>query len=343
MQSPQMDYVPDKPNLSYAMTQIGPTCFIAAALNILLCTKALRHYMIKVLNAEGAAYPGGPTALAAKLSGPFQIEPIRMLLLRLIFKVVCNDTVVQSVSNIVFTILFPDESKMKGGNSSYVLIVFCKALGITPEDVAIRDDAAAMKPVPPGFRYVSVLVDITGHAMSAFMNDEKPYVFDSDTGVAHQVDWRNTNTLDITLLSSMSLDSIRKYGVDAYAGMKLSRLRRVYLSETFLKVHNSPTQTRPGCYLNATNVPSNARTVLRPHRQIHPAQLLKARFDDDQRFDINAPNLFEVLDPIIDKQKTVEIEEEPFQCDESGQCTITPKYAFRGGRRLPPRKTSVTE
>lgn len=54
-----MDYVPDKPNVFYAMKQRGPTCFIAAALNILLCTKALRHYMVKLLNAEGAADPGG--------------------------------------------------------------------------------------------------------------------------------------------------------------------------------------------------------------------------------------------------------------------------------------------
>lgn len=340
MQSPQMDYVPDKPNLSYAMTQVGPTCFIAAALNILLCTKAIRHYMIKVLNAEGAAYPGGPTALAAKLSGPFQIEPIRTLLLRLIFKVVCSDVVVQSVSNIVFTILFPDENKMHGGNSTFVLVVLCKALGITSADIAIRAGDKKLQqyvqPVPDGFRYVSMLLNVTGHAMSAFMSDGKPYVFDSNAGVAYQVDWRNTHTLDITLLPAMSIESLRQTGKDFYAGTQLAQLDRVYLSETFLKMHNSPTQTRPGCYLNvsnATNVPSNARTSLRPHRQIHPQQLLDAGLQDT-RFNPSAANLFTILDPIIDRQQTVHVEEEPFQCDERGQCTITPKFAFRGGRRL---------
>ncbi len=289
---------------------------------------------------------GGPGALAAKLSGPFQIEPIRALLLRLIFKVVCNEFIVEPVSNVIFTILFPDEKEMTGGNSAFVLLVFCKALGITPEDLAIRENDTPfltfLDPAPAGFIYVAALVDTmdpsvpddeSGHAMSGFMSDGKPYVFDPDFGVAHQVDWRDTDSLSVSLPLHMRNDALWFVGQDINAHVELDSLRRVYLSATFLKMHNSPTQTRPGCYLHATHVPSNALTRVRPHRQVHPKQLIQAMLKD-KSFRASVANIFASLDPIIDRQRTVYVEEEPFQCDEHGQCTITPKYAFRGGRRL---------
>ena len=130
----------------YAITQVMGTCYIAAAVNLLLCTPVFRHFLKLVLNRKLIDLKHETPAARDRFLGNISSSlPLPDLVLQIVHKIVCGaDGTVTRHSHSLDTIIGRavyrkevDFSRLDGGYADNVLAALLQSFGLQHAHVAM--------------------------------------------------------------------------------------------------------------------------------------------------------------------------------------------------------------